>query len=356
MKIEDIKDYQIEVKANIRETIKKIDVNGLGFIFVIDTQKSILGIVTDGDFRRAILKGINLEDNISKILNNNFIKVYVKDQSKTIINCFLNNKIKALPVLSKDNNLVDILFRKDFNLENKVFLPEVNQDLDVIIMAGGKGTRMAPFTNVFPKPLIPIGGKSMIEVIMDEYQKYGFNNFKISINYKGNLIKAYLNEVNHNYKVSYLEEIKFLGTAGALKLYNTVTNKPIFVSNCDILIKENYLDILEYHNKQKNDLTLVAAMVHFKIPYGVCKIKEGGELLHISEKPEYDNLVNTGMYILNPSVLDLIPKNEFFHITHLMEKIKKNNGKVGVYPVSEKSWIDVGQWKEYQKIINDLNN
>ena len=353
MKIE-VKNFIINEKLQIREAIKKIDEIGFGFVFVCNTKKQLLGIVTDGDFRRAVLKGIELQQSVNKILNKNFIKVKQNYNNKTVINSFLNNNIKVLPVISKENKLIDILFRKDYDLESKILLPESEHINDVIIMAGGKGTRMAPFTNVFPKPLIPMLEKSMLETIMDEYQKYGFNNFHISINYKGGLIKAYLNEVDHKYNVSFLEETKFLGTAGALKLYDYESNNPIFISNCDILIKENYLDILKHHNQQKNDLTLVAAMVNFKVPYGVCKIKDGGELLEISEKPEYDYLVNTGMYILNPSMLDLIPENEFFHITHLMEKIKKNNGKVGVYPVSEKSWIDVGQWKEYQKIISDL--
>jgi len=352
MKIE-VNDFVIYEKLKIREAINKIDANGFGFILVCNSKKQVLGIVTDGDFRRAVLKGIVLEDSINKILNINFIKLKENYNSKTVINSFLNKNIKVIPVLSKENKLIDLLFRKDYDLENKIFLPEEEQNIDVIIMAGGKGSRMAPFTNVFPKPLIPIGEKSMIETIMDEYQKYGFNNFYISINYKGGLIKSYLNEVNHNYTVSYLEELDFYGTAGALKLYNSVNQNPIFVSNCDILIKENYLNILHHHNENKNDLTLVAAMVNFKIPYGVCKIKKGGELLEITEKPEYDNLVNTGMYVINPSVLKLIPDNEFFHITQLMEKIQMNKGKVGVYPVTEKSWIDVGQWNEYNKVIKE---
>lgn len=341
--------------SNIREAVKHMDFIGLGFIFLIDNADNVSGIITDGDFRRAVLKGVNLDDKASSISNRNFIHLDINASEKKIINTFITSKINILPVLSK-NKVQKILFREDYNLNNKIVLPEDDLDITVIIMAGGKGTRMAPFTNIFPKPLIPLGDKSMLEVIMDEYQKFGFNNFSISINYKGGLIKAYLNELNHNYRVSYLEEDNFLGTAGALKLFKKTNNNPIFVSNCDILIKDNYLNILEFHKEQENDLTIVAAMTHLKIPYGVCKIKPGGELIEISEKPEYDNLVNTGMYVLNPNVLELIPANTFFHITHLMEKIKLNGGKVSVYPVSEKSWIDVGQWNEYDKVIKELKS
>lgn len=350
----DIKNYVININSSIRDAIKTIDQGGLGIVFIESIEK-IIGIITDGDFRRAILKGIKLDDNVVHILNKKFIHVNEHVSEKIIINLFLENKIDRLPLLS-EGKLIKIYLRENFNLEGKTILPEKTLNIPVIIMAGGKGTRMAPFTHVLPKPLIPLGERSMLEVIMDEYNKYGFNNFNLSINYKGNLIKAYFDDVSHNYNISYLQEDEFLGTAGSLKLLKLKKETPIFVSNCDILIKENYLNVLTFHKKQKNDLTLISAMVHYKVPYGVCSIKNDGELYKLSEKPEYDFLVNTGMYILNSNVLDLIPDNKFFHITHLMEKIQQNGGKVGVYPVSEKSWIDVGQWEEYKSSLKLFSN
>lgn len=347
----------IKVKqgSKLRNAIKAMDNGGIGIVFVVDNNDHVVGLITNGDFRRKVLQGISLDVIVDDVMNMDFYSVKTNETEKQIINIFLSQRIDILPVI-ENGKLKDILNRSDFNLEGKITLPEVKLDIPVIIMAGGKGTRMKPFTNILPKPLIPIGERSMLEVIMDEYIKFGFDDFYLTINYKGNLIKAYFEDAKKKYNLSYIEEHKFLGTAGALKLLQINKRTPIFVSNCDILIKEDYLSILDFHRKGKYDLTLVAAMIHHKVPYGICKIKNEGELDYLSEKPEYDYLVNSGMYILNSSVLDLIPVNEFFHITHLMEKIKQNGGKVGVYPVSEKSWIDVGQWEEYIKTSNFLKN
>jgi len=216
-------------------------------------------------------------------------------------------------------------------------------------MAGGKGTRLAPFTNIVPKPLIPVGDKSMIELIMAEFEKYKMLDFYVSVNYKASMIKAYFEDVDHNYNVKYIDEDSPLGTAGALKFVENEFDNTFFVSNCDIIIKADYSEIYNFHVQGNYDITLVASMQHYQIPYGICELSKEGELLQIKEKPEYDFLVNTGMYLLEPKVLKLIPENKFYHITNLIEDIKKNGGKVGVFPVSEKSWIDVGQMEEYKK-------
>lgn len=349
-----IENYLVAESSNIRDAGKKLDNGGIGFIAIVDKKKRVLGVLTDGDFRRSVLKGVNLDKNVKSICNTNFEYVTEDEQEKIIINKFLSTRVNIIPQLSSDKKLIKILQREGYDLKGKVVLPEKRLAIPVVIMAGGKGTRMKPFTNILPKPLLPVGNRSMLEVIMDEYIKFGLDNFYLTINYKGGLIKAYLEDADNDYKISYIEEDRFLGTAGALKLLPVKKPTPIFVSNCDILIKDNYMNILEFHNSGKYDLTLVAAMTHHQVPYGVCKIKNGGELDELSEKPEYDYLVNSGMYILNSHVLGLIPENEFFHITQLMEKIKSNGGKVGVYPVSEKTWIDVGQWSEYRKSLDLL--
>ena len=346
--------YTISNKSNIREAIKKIDDNGEGFIFVVDEKDKVIGILTDGDFRRAILNGIALSELCDNIANHDFKYVESSNFSKReVINLFIQYKIEHLPLL--ENGILKNLFRKkDYNLTGKVILPKSLREVSVVIMAGGKGTRMKPFTNIFPKPLIPIGNKSMLEIIMDEYNVYFQSSFILSVNFKANLIKAYLDEFTNLYNFSYLEEDIPLGTGGALKYIDGKIDKPFFVSNCDILIKANYADIYKYHNDEKNDFTIVASMIHYKVPYGVCDIENGGTLRQLVEKPEYDFLVNAGMYIINPTVLKYIPKDTFYNITDLIEQVKKNNGKVGVYPVSENSYYDSGQWKEYGNMLEAI--
>ncbi|GAB4284895.1 MAG: hypothetical protein Kow0068_10100 [Marinilabiliales bacterium] len=237
---------------------------------------------------------------------------------------------------------------EDFFYKIKPKPNKIKINVPVVIMAGGKGTRMKPFTDVLPKPLIPIGNKTMIEIIMDEYNKHGIKEFYLSINYKGKLIKAYFEDFKE-YIIHFIEEEQFLGTAGSLKLLNGKIHTPFFVSNCDILIKGSYADIYNFHNNGNYDLTIVAAMVNYKIPYGVCKINKGGALKSIEEKPEYNFLINTGMYVLNPKILNYIPNNQFYNITNLINILKNTDHKIGVYPVSEGSYIDTGQWEQYKK-------
>ena len=191
--------YKISSSSNIREAIKQIDDNGEGFVLVVDDDDKVIGIVTDGDFRRAILSGVSLAESCLSIANKNFIFIDYSVSEREIINIFLQVKIDHLPVL-ENGILMDVLQRKNYNLSGKVVLTDKLDDVSVVIMAGGKGTRMKPFTNIFPKPLIPVGNKSMLEVIMDEYKRYFNSRFYLSVNYKANLIKTYLEEYNSIYQ------------------------------------------------------------------------------------------------------------------------------------------------------------
>ncbi|MCD4795139.1 MAG: nucleotidyltransferase family protein [Bacteroidales bacterium] len=338
--------YIADDTVTIKDAMKKLDKAAIGFLCIYKNNE-IFGVITDGDIRRAILNDVSLKNPIEEITNKNFISLpynFTHDEADKV---FKKKDVKHIPVI-KNNQLIDIIIKDDFykiSIETK----QEKIDAKVVIMAGGKGTRLAPFTNILPKPLIPVGDKSMIEVIMKEYNKYKISEYYISVNYKASMIKAYLEDIKHNYNIQYINEKKPLGTAGALKFVENEFEKPFFVANCDIIIKANYAEIYDFHIKGKYDITLVASMQHYAIPYGVCKISKGGELIKIDEKPEFDFLVNTGMYILNPDVLKIIPKNKIYHITSLIDDTKKRGGKIGVFPVSEKSWVDIGQMKEYKK-------
>lgn len=350
----DLNKIQIKNNTGIRESIKFMDEIGLGILFVIDEKMNILGLVTDGDFRRAILSGIDLNQEIEQIKNTNFKFATLNTNKNEIISIFKNSKIRHLPII-ENNKLVDLILKEDILKDDFQFSNFTkNLSIPVIIMAGGKGTRLDPFTRILPKPLIPIGDKPVIEIIMDEYAKFGINDFYISVNHKANMIKAYFEDKQAKYNINYIQEEKPLGTAGALKFIENKINSTFYVSNCDIIIDDDYSQIFEFHKNNNFDLTLVASMQNHTIPYGVCEIESGGVLKKINEKPQFDFLVNTGMYILEPDTLKYIPENEFFHITHLIEKLQQNGKKVGVYPVSEKSWIDVGQWEEYKKAVKLL--
>jgi len=347
-----VSQYLIQRNESIKKAIKLIDKGARKIIFVVDIKNKLYGALTDGNIRRWIIKTGGIEGKVEDICNKNPIFVNKDYSIKQVKEILLSKKIEAVPVVDKERKIKKILFWSDIFQKKEKEYEQIN--LPVVIMAGGKGARLDPFTRILPKPLIPIDNKAIIEVIMDEYAKFGIKKFYITINHKAKIIKAYFEEQKSDYSLEFIEEDTPLGTAGALKLLENKVNTSFFVSNCDIIIKEDYSKIYDFHKENDYILTLVGSMQHHMIPYGVCEIEKGGTLKKINEKPEYDFLVNTGMYLLNPEVFRFIPNNKFYNITDLISVLKKNNYEVGVYPVSEKSWIDIGHWEKYKSNLNKL--
>jgi len=252
-----------------------------------------------------------------------------------------------MPIISDNNEIIRVLFWDDlFDGGHKKEKRKIN--LPVLLMAGGIGSRLRPLTNVFPKALIPIGEKTILEQIIDSFLEYQCENFYISVNYKSDIIKYYLDSLNNNnFNIHYIEEKEFLGTAGSIKLASEFIDSTFFVSNCDILIDDDYANILDYHKESKNEITIVAAIMQSSIPYGVLETNNEGQLIEINEKPEYYYKINSGLYILEPSVFKYIPENKLFHITDLIKLLMEQKRRVGVFPVSKESWTDIGNWDEF---------
>ena len=345
--------YKVTSSFSIRDAVKWMDDGGNAFCVCVDAKDQVLGVISDGDFRRAIHDGIQLDENVTKIINRNFYSVQKGYDNKELEEIFANPVIDRIPVLEK-GKLVDVISAEELHKGYKGRKRRILEN-PVIIMAGGKGTRLDPFTRILPKPLIPLGNDPIIKVIMDDFHKFGINKFYISLKEKEKMVRAYFHDHDLGYHIDYINEDKPLGTAGALKYLEGKIKEPFFVSNCDIIIRTDYGSFFDFHKKGGYGLTLVGSMRQYIIPYGVCEIDSGGVLKAIREKPQYDFLVNTGLYILEPEVLRYIPKNTFFDMTDLIGKIKERGLKIGVFPVSEKSWIDIGQLSEYQEMVNKLN-
>lgn len=335
------------------EIVSKIIKTMRGFVVLVNNQNNVTGVFTEGDFRNAVLKGVKLNQRISKIMNKNFKFVTPVSSIKKIGNIFDKTIVQKILVLKK-KQLTSIIDRDDFYKSATIKRKKINLENPVVIIAGGEGRRLLPFTEILPKGLIPVGGVPIVKKIMDEFSKNDFNNFNLVINFKGKVFQAYFHENKSNYKIKFHTEKKPLGTAGYLVNFTNNFNKPVFVTNCDILLKANYRDILNFHTKNKNDLTLCASFKNFMIPYGVFEVDKKSNLKSIREKPEYNLLVNTGFYIFDPKVFKYIPKNEYFNMNLLIQKLKKLKKKIGVFPVSNNSWLDVGQWDEYKKTVEIL--
>ncbi len=350
MILEKIKDRVISPQTTLIESMKLMDRLGKKLLFVFEAE-SFLGILTIGDIQRAVIKGVPLSAESKSVLDYNKIYASIHDTKEQIKEKMSRLRAECMPVMDDSGNMVDAIFWKDWFLKAE---PEKREkiDLPVVIMAGGKGTRLKPITNVIPKPLIPIGDKTILEEIMNQFENIGCSQFYMSVNYKSDMMRFYLDQLEHKYNIEFFEETKPLGTIGSVSLLKGKINSPFFVSNCDIIIDQDYRDVYDYHRSNDNDITIVTAVKSIRIPYGVIDTGDNGLMTGLREKPEITYMINTGVYLLNPGLIDEIPEGNFFHITDLMEKVKTRGGRVGCFPVSEGSWRDMGEWPEYLKMIN----
>ncbi len=335
----------IDKESNLTSALKKMDHERVKLL-IVGAQKKFEGLLSIGDLQRAIIKNMDLSTHVSHILRPDIIVASIKESLTEIKEKMVKIRAEFMPVVNDQNEIVKVIFWEDLFAGQKP-QPKGSFNLPVVIMAGGLGTRLKPLTNVLPKPLIPIGEKTMLEEIFDRFAAHGCQRFYISVNYKAELIRYYMDQLDLPYQLEFFTEEKPMGTAGSISLLKGRINETFFVTNCDILIEQDYSEILQYHREQQNEITVVAALKHFPIAYGTIETGDNGKLLKLVEKPELTFKINSGMYILEPHLIDQIPDDQFFHITYLIDQVMARGGRVGVFPVSEKSWRDVGGWKEY---------
>ncbi len=350
------KELCISKTASIKDALKKLNVTGRRVLLVVDKEDHLEGTISDGDIRRYVLKGRSLDDSVKKAYHKD--PVYLKktdfsmDDAKKI---FLKTAIELIPIIDENNIVVEyITWDKAFYEDYRPTAAKNTIGLPLVIMAGGKGERLDPFTKIFPKALIPIGDKPVVEIIIDEFRQYGVSNVYLTLNYKAEMIESYFNNLEKDYKVNFVREKESLGTVGSLKLLEKKVGDTFIVSNCDIIVKTDFAEVVKHHKEEKAILTVVSSIQYHKIPYGVIKFKNGGKIVDIEEKPEYTFTVNAGVYIMNRAALDYIPKESCFHMNELIHKLIKNNKKVITYPVGDKDYIDIGQWEVYHKAVERI--
>jgi dTDP-glucose pyrophosphorylase len=337
----------ISPDTKIEDTLKIIDLHSLKIAFVISQNNKLLGTVTDGDIRRGILKGVNLDAPVEQIMHKNPITIReIKDKNR-ILNIMKINKLSQLPVVDDLGCVIGIE-----RLEDLFHFPK--NDNWVVIMAGGLGRRLRPLTDDCPKPMLAIGDKPVLETAMTQFIEQGFSQFCFSVNYKAEQIMSYFeNGSKWGVKIEYLHEEKRLGTAGSLSLFTTDTEKPIIVMNGDILTKVNFEQMIHFHLEHQVEATIAVRTYDIQVPYGVVKVNKD-RLIGYDEKPVHTSFINAGIYILNPAVLNKIPKNTYFDINQLFEIMLKDHDKICVFPIRE-YWIDIGGMEDFNRAKSDFD-
>ena len=349
--MKNIEKFLISPNVSVKDAIAQIEKTGKKTVVVVDENKKVIGIFTDGDMRRYLLKNGDLSAPVKCAMNQNPI-VFKENQSEEVKKQLEKRGLLVYPIVNEEGELVNLVYWQDKDSEVHP-TQKIPQDVSVIIMAGGQGIRLYPYTKVLPKPLIPINDHPICTHVINSFKKYGCKNFSLILNHKSNMIKAYYNDVEKDYNLNYEVEDEFLGTAGGLKLLKGKVKDTCFVSNCDILVDADLSCIYKWHKKENNLITMVCALKEVKIPYGVINSKPNGEIINIEEKPAFSFLINVGVYLIEPEVIENL-NGEFIHMPDLAQKYIDEGEKVGVFPISEGSWLDMGQIKEMENMTNQL--
>lgn len=351
---ESVKPFLVPQTHTIRQAMEQLETSEEKIVFVVDVESRLIGSLTDGDIRRWILSDGDLKAQVLLVCNCEPFVAQEGFDTEKVRGEMLNGNFGCVPVVNSSRQIIRLLFWKEMFQNELQIKPKRSLNLPVVIMAGGQGTRLAPFTNVLPKPLIPVGDRTVIEIIIDQFLAYGLNKFHLSVNYKSKILKSFFEELAPPYSVVFLEEKEPRGTAGALRSMYAPGPDHLIVTNCDIVIQADLTELVSFHADNNYDLTLVASLKEYRIPYGVCELEKGGSLARISEKPQYSFLINTGMYVVRRDRLDLIPEGKRCDMTDLIETIKNTGGRIGVFPIGENAWVDTGEWTEYRKALDSL--
>lgn len=327
--------------STIKNVLEIIDNGHMRIALIVEDDNKLIGTVSDGDVRRAFLNGATLNDPIENIIYKNFIYAKVGDSKEKLIKLAKHNQIYIIPIVDEGFKLVgieevnDLIATKEY--KNKV-----------VLMVGGLGTRLRPLTNKIPKPLLKVGNKPILETIIENFSRYGFKEFILSVNYKSEMIKEHFGNGSHfGVHIEYVQESKRMGTAGALSLMRDKLKEDFFVMNGDLLTNINYEHLLNYHLSDRAVATMCVKEYDFQIPYGVVNI-DNNRITSISEKPLHRFFVNAGIYMLNPEALKFIPDNKFFDMPTLFDYLIQNNKKSISFPIRE-YWLDIGEIEEYKK-------
>jgi dTDP-glucose pyrophosphorylase len=335
----------VSPQATIMQAMQVIDQNSSRIVLVVTADNNLLGTLTDGDIRRAIMDHKALDSEVQAIMNPNPITVQIGTPLSMIRSIMEKKDLLVMPVL-KDGKVIDLIQFKEFFSKPKI-------DNPVLLMAGGFGKRLGNMTKSCPKPMLKVGNKPIMETILISLVEAGFQHFYISLHYLPELIKDYFGDGSRwGVDIEYIYESEPLGTAGGLGLLPDLNNDlPLLVMNCDLLTKLDFASLINYHNVSKSDITMCVREFEYKIPYGVIETN-GDKLVGVVEKPTKSHFVNAGIYVVGQRALQSVDRNEYLDMPELINRCVSNQSSVQVFPVHE-YWLDIGQYDDFQQAQDD---
>lgn len=342
----ELKSHCIHESTTIRFALQRLnEVNG-NAIFVLDKSEKVLGTVTDGDIRRGIIQGLDLNDSVEHVMNRNFRFISSDDFSSEQIKRFKKDLIFVLPVLTREGKLEKLIDLRQI----RSLLP-----VDVLLMAGGRGERLRPLTDSVPKPMLHLGDKPIIEINIDRLIEFGIGHFYISVRYLAEQISDWFGDGSEKgVTVEYIHEDKPLGTLGAAKLIKAHKAESTLIMNSDLLTNIDFEDFYRSFTEQGSDMLVASIPYQVKVPYGVLETSDGA-ILSLKEKPTYTYYSNAGIYLIRNTVLDLVPENEFYNATDLMETLINSGRRVHNYPIVG-YWMDIGNPEDYARAQEDIKH
>jgi dTDP-glucose pyrophosphorylase/CBS domain-containing protein len=337
----DWKKSTISEHCSIQDAMENIGSCSLGITLVLNKEGKLLGVVTDGDIRRGLLKKLTLDSAVSSIMEKNPVTVNCGDDDTFTLSILEKNQVEHVPVLDNNNVVVGIKTLKSL-------LSKPKFDNWVVLMAGGLGTRLRPLTNDCPKPLLQVGKKPILQNIIELFIKGGFSKFYISVNYKAEMLKDFFgNGEKWGIEIRYINEDKPLGTAGALGLLKEKSDLPMIVMNGDLLTKVDFKNLLEFHRSNNSQATICVREYDMKIPYGVVEAT-GHKFEGVVEKPTHKFFVNAGIYVLSPNMVEKIKPNEYKDMPSLIQEGKDSGDSISVFPIYE-YWLDIGRFDDFNR-------
>ena len=333
--------------ATVLEALRKLDETGQRILFIAPEGR-LQAALTDGDIRKFFLRGGTPDQTVDRAANYHPLSLPIAERGRAR-EVLQTHRIDALPILDKRGVITDIVFAYKLDVDNRKRV-----DIPVVMMAGGLGTRLYPYTKILPKPLIPVGEQPIAELIIDRFRDFGCHDFTMIVNYKRGMIKSYFTDLEKDYTVHFADEDVFMGTGGGLCLLKGKIQSPFFFTNCDTLLDVDFGDIYEYHKKHGNLVTMICAFKHYTVPYGVVELGQDGGIAAMREKPELDFLTNTGVYVVEPRVVEEMRDGETIGFPDVIDRYRAAGEKVGVYPINESAWMDMGQMEELEKMRRRL--